>query len=179
MTAQYCDPQDVRNLLSGLDPQGQGTAAELPDDKLTEAIVDASTMVTSYTGTDWTADQYNPNPVVPQMVQSLTTRLAAYYATLMYRRGKELTPQDPIYLMYLDIRQTFKDIITGKIEVNPGRPNEAPEHQGNVRQTIPSIFAPSDAGVKISQGAVTPSGPLSWGGYSPSPWTGYDQTGGQ
>ena len=175
MTAQYCLPSDVRDLLRGMDASGTGTAAELPDTQMTAAIIRASTVVTAYVGTDYEADQYNANPVIPQMVKYLTVGLSSYYATLIYRKGKALEPTDPIYLIYLDVRAIFADIVSGKIEVSPGKPNEAPEHQGNVRQTIPGIFTPSDSGVKLDNGRVSPSGAMAWGGYAPSPWAGYDQ----
>lgn len=178
MTARYCQPGDVRTILQGLGVipnPGSGTAAELTDAQIMEAITEASSVVTGYVGTNYEADQWNPNPVVPPMVRTLSVRLAAYYSTLIYRKGKDLTPTDPVYLMYQDVRSVFADIVTGKIEVNPGRPNEAPEHQGQVRQTVPKIFVPSDSGTKIRSGQVDPAGSAAWGGYSPSPWTGYDQ----
>lgn len=174
MTARYCQPQDVRDILRGLDATGTGTAAELPDVQMFAAITRASSVVTSYVGTNYEADQWNPNPLVPPLVKYLTAQLSGYYATLIYRKGKDLSQFDPVYLMYQDVRTTFNDIISGKIEVNPGRPNEAPEHQGRVRQTQPRTLTPKDAGVKLGDRGIEPAG-VAWGGYSPSPYTGYDQ----
>lgn len=177
MTARYCQPADVRDIVRGADPSGTGTAAELPDSQLLAAITRASTVVTAYVGTDYEADQWNPNPNVPPMVKYLTAGLGAYYATLIYRKGKDLGQFDPVYLMYQDIRAVLADIVTGKIEVNPGKPNEAPEHQGRVNQTVPKIFEPTDSGVRIRSGTLDVAGAAAPGGYSPSPWTGYDQGG--
>src|ERR1700735_3394568 len=100
MTARYCSPEDIRQMVRGTDPNGVGTAAELSDEQLMIAITRASSTVTSYVGTKWEIESLNPALTVPQMVHDLAAGLASYYATLMYRRGKSLDQYDPVYMMY-------------------------------------------------------------------------------
>jgi hypothetical protein len=170
VTSAYCSPQDVRDSLRGTSTDGEGTAAELSNEQLQIAIEQASGLVTVYAGTEYGVDAWNPSVTVPQLIWSLTLDISCYYATLMYRKGKSLDDFDPVYLRYQAARATFMDLTSGKIEVSPGKPNEAPGNQGRPINTVPSVFQPRDSGTRITSGRVGadeeyPSGPMGagWG----------------
>lgn len=167
MTAMYCSVDTLRNALRGTSQDGEGTAAELDDSQLEDAIIQASSIVSSYAGVDYETDQFNVAVNVPQLVRSLGIDFSCFYATMIYRKGKAIDQYDPVYLRYQLAKSIISDLVSGKIEANPGKPNEAPEHQGRAMNTVPSIFQPKDSGTRITSGAVRhesvwPSGYSPW-----------------
>lgn len=158
MTAQYCTPQDIRTNVAGTDA-GTGTCAMLTDAQLTAAIVQASGKVSAYAGTDWEVDAADPVIVVPQLVFTCALQLATFYATLTYRKGKDLSAFDPVYLGYLDAMKTLTDIASGKIQISPTPPNDPIAGGGHVVNTLPLIFAYEDSGVSPNgRGGISAAG---------------------
>jgi phage gp36-like protein len=132
-----------------------GTAAELDTDQLNSAIGDATDKVNSYAGAVF--DDAN----VPGLVKALTLALAAYYATLIYRKSKPLDPNDPVYLRYLDAQATLKDIRSGLIEVTPPSNTEDPVTSGGPRVFNPlpqnaNLFELQDVGLGVRVGRRGP-----------------------
>jgi hypothetical protein len=89
----YTNPEAVRDVLaSGADREG--TAASLPEEQIDAAIRDAQAQVDAkvpgapFTGT------------VPDVVANLTRDIAAYLATLTYRKGRPLVPDEPAQRRY-------------------------------------------------------------------------------
>lgn len=146
MGAMYCLPSDIRSNVAGTDA-GTGTCAALEDPQLLAAIAQASSKVSAYVGTSFVVDAADPVIVVPDLVKNLTIQIATFYATLTYRKGKELAAMDPVYLGYQDAMATLKDVVAGNIEVAPTAPADPTDKPGTVIQTIPSIFTYSDSGV--------------------------------
>lgn len=144
----YCLPSDIREAVGGTDA-GTGTCAELPDDQLNAAIGQASTRVSSYAGTTWVTDANNPTVTVPDLIVSLTISLAVFYATLTYRKGKDLSAFDPVYLRWADANKTLADIASGLIEVAPSAPSDPVDRPGLVIQTVPKTFDHRDSGTRI------------------------------
>jgi phage gp36-like protein len=144
----YCLPSDVREAVGGTDA-GTGTCAQLDDGALNAAIAQASTKVSSYCGTSWVVDANNPVVTVPDLVTQLTIALAVFYATLTYRKGKDLAAFDPIYLRYQDATRTLADIASGLIEVAPTAPLDPVDKPGQVFQTVPKTFDHADSGTRI------------------------------
>lgn len=158
MTALYCTPADVRTNVSSTDA-GTGTCAQLTDDELSAAITQASTKVSAYIGTDYETDAATPSVTVPGLVKTITIQLATFYATLNYRKNKDLSAWDPVWLAYQDGMQTLKDIISGLVEIDPTPPGDPPPAAGHVVQTIPAIFRHSDSGtVPDGRGGIMPAG---------------------
>ena len=121
-------------------------------------------MIAPYAGTDYETDEYNVTVTVPPLIRSLAIDLSCFYATLTYRRGKSLDEFDPVYLRYQLVKQVLLDIVNGRIEVDPPKPNEPPEHRGRAMNTVPSIFTPHDSGTTLGGDRVRPSSPYG-GGY--------------
>lgn len=146
MPVSYCLPADIRNNVAGTDG-GTGTCAMLEDDQLSEAIARASSKVSAYAGTAWFVDVNDPVIVIPDLIVSLTIAIGTFYATLTYRKGKDLTTTDPVYLGYTDATQTLKDIASGLIDVAPTPPADAPDRAGKVINKLPAIFTFENSGV--------------------------------
>jgi phage gp36-like protein len=145
MTAMYCLPADIRANVAGTDA-GTGTCAALEDSQLNAAIAQASAKVSSYAGTSYVVDAADPVIVVPDLVKTVTIQLATFYATLTYRKGKDLSQYDPVLLGYNDGLATLKDIAAGLIEVAPTAPADPTDKPGHTVQTIPGIFTYEDSG---------------------------------
>jgi hypothetical protein len=108
----YALPADIREAVA---PDGNfsGTCAELTDDQLTQHLLRAQSVVDASTGKAYTDTN------VPPLLKGLVLALGAYYATLAYRKGKDLAAQDPVYLLYQDAEATLKQIRDGEIDVFP------------------------------------------------------------
>jgi phage gp36-like protein len=154
----YCLPADIRSNVAGTDA-GTGTCAQLEDYQISAAIGQASAKVSSYVGTSYVIDAADPVIVVPDLVKSLTVQLATFYATLVYRKGKDLSAMDPVYLGYLDAVATLKDIAAGLIEVAPTAPADPTDKPGKVINTLPRVFSWEDSGtIPNGRGGIEPAG---------------------
>jgi hypothetical protein len=139
MAAAYCTVQDVRDAVSGTD-HGTGTAAALAPAQIEGAISRASTRVGMYAGSSWVPDSSHPDVHVPDLVRDLTVQLAAYYATLIYRKGVPLDPNDPVALGYADAMKALNAISNGEAEVIPAGPGgDVPGGGGHVVNTVPRM----------------------------------------
>ena len=158
MPAMYCQPSDIRSNVAGTDA-GTGTCAQLEDAQLNAAIARASAKVSAYTGTSYVIDAADPVITVPDLVFSTTVQIATFYATLIYRKGKDLSQFDPVYLGYQDAMATLKDVVAGNIEVAPPPPAHPTHKPGHVVNTIPSIFTYEDSGtIPNGRGGITAAG---------------------
>jgi phage gp36-like protein len=156
----YCLPQDIRDNVGGTD-NGTGTCAQLTDEQLTEAIGRASSKVSAYAGTTFEPDASQPVVTVPALIVTLTVQIATYYATLTYRKSKDLAAFDPVYLGFLDASQMLKDIASGLIQVAPPDPGEpSPDAvPAKVINTTPRAFTYEDSGtVPDGRGGIMPAG---------------------
>lgn len=158
MGAMYCLPSDIRDNVAGTDA-GTGTCAQLEDYQLSAAIGRASSKVSAYVGTTYVVDANDPVIVVPDLVTDLTVAIGSYYATLTYRKGKDLSQYDPILLGYQDAMATLQDIVAGKIEVAPTAPADPTDRPGHVINTVPKTFTFEDSGVVPNhRGGIEPAG---------------------
>lgn len=158
MGAMYCLPSDIRSNVAGTDA-GTGTCAALEDAQLSAAIAQASAKVSSYVGTSYVVDAADPIATVPDLVKTVTIQLATFYATLTYRKGKDLSQYDPVVLGAAEANKTLADIASGLIEVNPTAPADPTDKPGHVVQTLPSIFTHADSGTMPNgRGGIEPAG---------------------
>lgn len=128
----YCIPHDVRLALAPLSEFSEkSTAASLTDEQINDAIDEAEDIVDSYVLGRYTIpiidfEQDDPdNPgfvlvynVAPDPVRGLTRNIAAYLATLTFRKNKDLPEDDPIRLRY---RMTMEILgsIRGSVSILP------------------------------------------------------------
>lgn len=164
MPVSYCTPADIRSNVAGTD-DGTGTCAQLDAPQLMAAIYRASSRVSSYTGETYSTGG------VPDLVKDLTVQLATYYATLTYRKGRDLGPQDPVYLGYQDAMATLTAISKGQVQVTPSQPDEPPgtpsqPARARVINTVPRTFTGADSATEIGWGGRLEAQRAGWrGGY--------------
>lgn len=65
-------------------------------------------------------------PGCPELIHNVVVDTAAYLATLTYRRGKDLTPNDPIVLRYNRARDLLKCIANGDVDLDTGGDGDTP-----------------------------------------------------
>lgn len=151
MPTPYIEPGDVREAVA---PDGNysGTCAELNDEQLERHIARAQGRVDATTGFAYTAGN------VPVLVQGVAIALASYYATLAYRKGKELGQYHPIVLQYQDAISTLTAIKQNLADTVPSADANQP-----VVSPGPSVFQPpglqggklftlEDVGLAVTQG---------------------------
>lgn len=145
MTTLYCTVQDVRNALTSggksvesttYDSTGK-TAASMADWQIEDAIVEAMTLVKSFllkrykiVNEDVEEPRINPDGTVddppvlitvnvaPQPVRAWTRSLAAWYATLTDRQGKDLEERDPIQLRKDQVLQSLLQVANRTLDLD-------------------------------------------------------------
>jgi len=107
----YTTVERLRNAVAP-DDNFANTAAMLLDSQLWDHIREAQSIVEGYLTR---ATQVPLQPPVPMIVKLLTTSIAAWLATLAYRRGKDLSPNDPIALRYAQAMDMLGKIADGQM----------------------------------------------------------------
>lgn len=139
----YCEVSDVINAMTSYN--AAGTPAEIDPSIVQQAITQASAKVSGWTGSVWGIDSSGNVVPVPSLVQSITINIAAYYATLAYRKNKPLEANDPVLLRYQDAMTDLNAIQTGQISPSPYDPSNGEDYEsGHVRNTIPKVFDGDD-----------------------------------
>jgi phage gp36-like protein len=111
----YCAPSDVRNALAPDGASGgTNTAADLDDPSIIDAINEASSVVDSYVSGPYDT---SIGDVIPTVISFWTRDIAAYYATLTWRKSKDLTPQDPVTLRYQAALAGLEGIAAGTVSI--------------------------------------------------------------
>jgi len=140
----YALPGDIRETVA---PDGNfgGTCAELTDDQLSQHLQRAQALV------DGTTGQAFDDTNAPVLLKGLVVALGAYYATLAYRKGKDLTPQDPMYLLYQDAEATLTEIRNDQITFEP-IPQPDTAGTGTATPALPKVTNPLLYGVTAFTG---------------------------
>lgn len=105
----YTIPARVRAVVAPA-ASTEGSASGLSDSELQEAIDEASTIIDSRLASDYTV----PFPDPPPAVQIIARDLAAYLATLTYRKGNPLPDNDPVARRYAVATGLLDEIVKGK-----------------------------------------------------------------
>lgn len=79
-----------------------GTAADLEDVQLDDAIAEADATIDSYLGSHYVSPVgiVAPATTAPHPIDYWSRNIAAYLATLTYRRGQDLAEDDPVVRRY-------------------------------------------------------------------------------
>ena len=132
---EYCTVRDVRNALTpDAAVANSGTAAELEDWQIEDAINEAEGIVQSYLASRYvivSEEVEEPNPedpsetwvsfVAPDPVRAWTRNIAAYLAALTYRRNRDLGEDDPIRLRYALTMANLLAVREGEMDIDlPG-----------------------------------------------------------
>jgi phage gp36-like protein len=121
----YSAPVDVRNVLApgafGVNdnPSLTHTAADLSDSQLEVEIGQADRIIDGYlNGYYATPVAVTSDALIPEPIHTWSANIAAYLATLTYRRGKDLSQQDPVYLRYQLTMQQLMATNSGRMTLN-------------------------------------------------------------
>ncbi|HEY2638439.1 MAG TPA: phage protein Gp36 family protein [Streptosporangiaceae bacterium] len=147
MATLYATVADLKSILSSTD-SGTGTAAELTDEQLTQALQAGSNRVSIYAGS--TFDSSTPQAVPPPAFNDLTLDLAAFYATATYMKHKVITAQHPIMIRYKDAMALLESVRKGEVRLDPAVPGSVGAETGTVINRIPKIFTHDDSNTRIS-----------------------------
>lgn len=111
----YATVEQVRLALSpdGSSDPTLGTAASLEDAQLEDAIGEAASEVDGKLAGRYTV----PFDPVPGLVTGWTRDIAAFLATLTYRRGTPLSPDDPVRLRYLRAKDMLDQASKGLVDL--------------------------------------------------------------
>lgn len=134
--ASYTTPPAVRDAVAAStggsnDP---GSAASLSDAQIQEAIDNAGAQVDGALAIKYGLPLAAP---VPQLVVSLTTDIAAYLATLTWRRNRNTPALAPIQLRYDRAVALLAQLVAGTIELPIG---ESAPSAGSAWNTSPDTF---------------------------------------
>lgn len=150
----YCTTGDVALALepSAGVPAGT-TAASLPDDQLQDAVDEASATVYSYVHDRYPITLNQDGIATAQVIRFVTRNIAAYLATLTWRRGKDFTEDDPVRLRYIHTMSLLERVQNGTaalpIELEGGGTVDEPEaynlYEGH-------LFGPHSFGVSAEYG---------------------------
>lgn len=116
MPTTYATVEDVRDVLKGTQGDIPGTAADLTDLQLEEAIDNAENQVNSALGGRYDVP-FSPSQV-PNIVHTITRDIACYLADLTYRMGREyLSEANPLRLRYQRAKEMLYAIRDGKSSI--------------------------------------------------------------
>lgn len=150
----YTDPATVRLALSpGGDEADQGSAASLGDPDLLAAIADATNEVDGKLAGRYQVPFSDP---APDQVQTLTTDIACYLATLTARRGDPLLSGDPVLLRYTRAEQLLAQLQSGTM-VLPGATGGSDANELMPVWTDTDVDCLPSWGLAPSPGAVIPT----------------------
>jgi hypothetical protein len=142
MTTLYATLADLRLTMDGTDA-GSGTAAQLTDAQLNLALQAASNRVSVYAGNIFDGSSQQATP--PDIFHDLTLDLAAFWATVTYRKSKAIAPDDPVRLRYNDAQGILNAVRDGKLRLDIRAPGGPGEEIGVVINNIPNVFNGDDS----------------------------------
>lgn len=147
----YSSPADVRNALTpGADQADQTTAAGFQDGQIQDAIKEADGNIDTYLSGKYGIPTDPDTPeVAVYPVRAWSRDIAAYLATLTYRKSKDLQPDDPIRLRFEWTIGLLTKIAEGDLTPNLPQPPAPPDGFGPqgafvYNQYHGKLFTPAD-----------------------------------
>jgi phage gp36-like protein len=162
----YTTPADVRGVLNQTgDPSDLGSAASESDAFLNLAITDAQVEVDARLSGRYPVPFDDPNASmripVPPLVKRITRDIAAYLATLTFKKGAPIDVGHPVLLRNNSAQSLLNGIATGAIDLDlpsgweADQPAEAASGGMTVVDPNPgTFFSPGDFDI----GPAFPSG---------------------
>lgn len=152
----YSNVEDVRNALTpGADSDDTSTASGLEDEQINDAIQEADAIIDSWISgvvvVPSVIDDDNPDGIAPYPVRYYSRNIAAWLATLTFKRNQDVPPDDPVRLRYVETMKLIERIATGDYVLPnpPFVPPESAEGQGGAifNQYEGTLFGPDDFGL--------------------------------
>jgi phage gp36-like protein len=149
----YCTVFDVRNALTPGAVADATTAASLDDAQITDAINEADSRINTYLPSDYTVPQTSVQQgdpvatfvVAPDIIRFWSRDIAAYLATLTYKKHMNVPEDDPVRLRYEMAMEALRLAKDGKITLPPDA--NAEDDLGNVfvyNQYTGNLFGAED-----------------------------------
>lgn len=112
----YASIQAVRRVLSpdGSREAALGTAASLSNGEIGEAIEEAAAEINARIASRYSLPFSAP---VPSLLEKLNRDIAAFLATLVYRRNAPLPAEDPVRLRYARAQALLDRVARGEVEL--------------------------------------------------------------
>ena len=140
--ALYSDVDTLRLVLDSTDA-GTGTASQLDDAQLTQALTYGTDRVSTYAGTIYNPAVTTPGQAgyMPGIVADLTVDIAAWYATTIYLKHKSLPADSPVQVRYNEAKAILESVRKGEISLNVATEAAA---SARIINRIPGIFTDAD-----------------------------------
>jgi phage gp36-like protein len=130
----YCSIEDVRlALVEDGTEDGTNTASDMDDQTIDDSIAEATSQVDIYIGGPYRLDLGDQ---VPDSVRYLTRDVAAFLATCTWRKSKDFTAMDPVYLRWQWAIQQLNSISSGAAEI----PGGTGPSSSNAGATVVNIY---------------------------------------
>jgi phage gp36-like protein len=139
--ALYSDVDTLRLVLDSTDA-GTGTAAQLSDAQLTQALTYGTDRVSTYAGTVFDpAAAAGQAGYMPGIVADLAIDIAAWYATTIYLKHKGLAADSPVALRYAEAKAILEAVRKGEVSLDVATEAAA---SAKIINRIPGIFTNAD-----------------------------------
>lgn len=102
---------------SKIPPSPSRTAADLPDPQLADAIAEADAQIDAMIGKFYATPVQpvgSPSPAIPHPLDYWSRNIAAYNATLTFRKGLDLLDTDPVVRRWKATLDALTLVATGK-----------------------------------------------------------------
>lgn len=137
----YSSPADVRNALAPGASEAVDTAASLADDQITDAIKEADGVVDTYIYALYGIPQDPDNlDVAIFPVRGWSRDIAAYLATLTFRKSKDMEENDPVRLRYNQVISLLQKIADGELQPNLPQPATPPDGYGSQGAFVYNLY---------------------------------------
>lgn len=134
----YTDTATVRLVLSSVNEETGGTAADLSDPQIQYEIDSAAAVIDSYLRVQYVVPFAEP---VPFIIKSICTDIAAYRSDLNYRKSREYDSQNmPIIQRYNMAMASLGDLQCGKQTIPAPRENVSDQGAIIVHQYPVALF---------------------------------------
>lgn len=143
--AGYITPAGLRTLLSRDSADATGTAGELSDTLLQDAIDTASALIDARL-----ANRYQvPFPApTPALVVQLTKAIAAFHADSLHRQSIDISEGDPVRLRHQWALDTLASVANGTLDLPDTLSTSAtPDGSTAVNAYTGVMFLPDDFGL--------------------------------
>lgn len=140
--ALYSDVDTLRLVLDSTDA-GTGTAAQLSDAQLTQALTYGTDRVSVYAGAIFDPAVTTPGQAgyMPGIIADLTIDIAAWYATTIYLKQKDLGANNPVQLRYNEAKTILESVRKGEVSLDVATEAAA---SARIINRIPGIFTNAD-----------------------------------
>lgn len=146
--------------------QATGTAADLSNDQLQDAITEADSMIDGMIGRFYAVPVVAVGGAAPHPIDYWSRNLAAYNATLVYRGSLDFADTDPVARRYTATMQALQAVQSGTMQL------QLPQNYGDngatgvasggaINPYIGDLWDPRDFDVR--PGGVNAYGPIPFG----------------